>query len=145
MEQPYYANAPSPSPTLLGVSRVDNPTNLFKRRLLGPGHFEKVSSRCGGLGHDLGCFLKAGNLVFRCFVTFPRPRAEARNCEFPVSGMLFSNAPFLAFGEMKGNTMPGSWNCVLWAACFRGFPWRLETSGMESVARTFGTFKGSGD
>ena len=82
---------------------------------------------------------------FRRFVTFLRPRAEAGDCEFAISGMLFPNAPFLTSGKMKGNTMPGTWICVPWAARVRGFPWRLETSGMESVARTFGTSKGSGD
>ena len=93
----------------------------------------------------MGCFLKAKNLVFRCSVTFSRPRAEAGDCGFAVSGMLFPNAPFLTSGEMKGNTIPGSWICVPWAARVQGFPWRLETSGMESVARSFGAFKGSGD
>ena len=88
-----------------------------------------------------GVFPEVENLGVRCFVTFPRPRAEAGNCAFPVSGMLFPNAPFLTFERMKGNIMPGSWNRVLWEARVRIFPWILETSGMEPVARSFGTSK----
>ena len=73
---------------------------LFKQ-IMGVGKIIARRRRAFTLGvfpRKLRVFSCTRKSIFRCFETFWRPSAEAGNREFPVSGMLFSTAPFLIFG-----------------------------------------------